>query len=246
MFKRYRNRGGTVLNCFSPPVMIATFAIEIALAVYTVWRYRLDVFGRLIVALLVFLATFQLAEYFVCGGMGVSAMNWSRVGYAAITTLPPLGLHLLHVIAKKPQRKLVYTAYASAAMCIAYFLSYDAAFAGYQCTGNYVIFQLGRWPAVAYGAYYYGWLVAALALARRWADQIKSTVKDLAPRRQAVLAMAVGYLVFLVPTALANSVAPGTRRGIPSIMCGFAVLFALILAFYIAPRIGRLRTPNQS
>jgi hypothetical protein len=56
-----------------------------------------------------------------------------------------------------------------------------------------------------------------------------------------LLAMVVGYLVFLVPTALANTVAPETRRGIPSIMCGFAVLFALILAVYITPRIGRLR-----
>jgi len=45
----------------------------------------------------------------------------------------------------------------------------------------------------------------------------------------------VGYLVFLVPTALAYSVSPATRRGIPSIMCGFAVLFALILTLYVLP-----------
>ena len=45
-----RHRHGVQLNCFSPPVMIATFAIEVLLAVYTIWRYKLDVFGRLILA----------------------------------------------------------------------------------------------------------------------------------------------------------------------------------------------------
>ena len=56
------------LYCFSPPVMIATFVIEVSLAIYTLWRYKLNPVTRLTVALLVCLAIFQLAEYNVCEG----------------------------------------------------------------------------------------------------------------------------------------------------------------------------------
>ncbi len=56
-------------------------------------------------------------------------------------------------------------------------------------------------------------------------------------QKQALLAMILGYLVFLVPTAVVNTLKPETIAGIPSIMCGFAVLFAFILYFYIIPRV---------
>lgn len=215
--------------------MIATFAIEMTLACYTVWRYKLTTLTRLVVVALAALATFQFAEYFVCQQIGLG-MNWSRLGYAAITTLPPLGLHILYVLAHKPGRKLVVTAYASMVAFAVYFLLYHAAFRGYACTGNYVIFQLGSWPARAYGLYYYGWLLTALALGFRWGREFTQPTKLQRKRMQCIQALMGGYLAFLVPVALANSVNPSTRAGIPSIMCGFAVTFALILSLYITPR----------
>jgi hypothetical protein len=45
----------------------------------------------------------------------------------------------------------------------------------------------------------------------------------------------------LIPTGIANSVKPETRAGIPSIMCGFAVIFAILLVVYIAPRAGKIK-----
>lgn len=221
--------------------MLASFTIEIILAAYTLWRYRLNTLGRLVTGSLVALAVFQLCEYHVCGGMGWRAEQWSRLGYVAITLLPPLGLHMLHGLADKPKRKLVVASYATMAGFIGYFLLSPTAFQGYQCTGNYVIFQIGIPAALAYGLYYYGWLLAAIVLGFRWANQLQATGAKLAKRLQAVRGLIIGYLVFLVPTALANSVKPETRRGIPSIMCGFAVLFAFILAFYVMPRLAERR-----
>ena len=58
------------IGCFSPPVMIATFIIEICLALFTLFRYKRSLLTGLSIALFVFLALFQLAEYFVCGGAG--------------------------------------------------------------------------------------------------------------------------------------------------------------------------------
>ncbi len=236
-----RDDGSLRLNCFSPPVMLATFVTELLLATYTLWRYRLNVLGRLVLMSLLALAMFQLCEYRVCGGWGVDASEWARAGYVAITLLPPLGLHLLHVLAGKPGRRLVAVAYASMAGFIAFFLLDPVVFRSYQCTGNYVIFQIGEHPAVAYGVYYYGWLFAAIGLGVTWANRLAAKGAAGRNRLLAMRALIIGYLVFLVPTALANSVRPETRRGIPSIMCGFAVLFALILTLYILPRLGQKR-----
>jgi hypothetical protein len=231
-----RHSKSTQLNCFSPPVMVATLLIEVSLLAYTVWRYKMTVLTRLVATVLVALATFQLAEYFVCTGAAGHVVQWSRVGFVAITVLPPLGLHILHELAGKPNRRLVGAAYLSMAGFIGFFLSYQAAFTGHQCTGNYVIFQHANNVGNIYTLYYYGWLLTALSLGFRWLGEMK--VKGLKAHRSAdaVRGMIAGYLVFLVPTTVINTLNPATIQGIPSIMCGFAVLFALILVMYVMPR----------
>jgi hypothetical protein len=241
-----KKSGSTQLNCFSPPVMLATLIVESGLIIYTLWRYKMTALSKLVVFSLASLAIFQLSEYHVCTGYGLRAEDWSRLGYVAITALPPLGLHILHVLAGKPARKLVTAAYVTMAGFVAYFLTYEAAFIGYKCTGNYVIFQIGNGPATAYGLYYYGWLFTALYLGGRWATKLLKEGKKSSKKLQTVRALIVGYLVFLVPTALANTVSPATRSGIPSIMCGFAVLFALILTLYILPRGSEVRDALKS
>jgi hypothetical protein len=228
--------------CFSPPVMIATFAIEIALALYTIWRYRQSTAMRLAVALLGFLALFQLAEYFVCGGLGVNARGWSRVGYVAITMLPPLGLHLLHVVAGKSGRYLVRMAYVSAAAFMVYFLLDPGVFASHGCSGNYVIFRIGEQQAWAYSAYYFGWLVISIFLGFAWASWLVRQKTGRANQKfNAILGLIGGYMVFLVPTATVNAINPETTAGIPSIMCGFAVLFAILLVTYVLPNSAKTR-----
>lgn len=221
--------------------MIATVIIELSLAAYTLWRYKLDRLTRLVVVCVFALAVFQVSEYFVCTGSGLSAASWSRLGYVAITALPALGLHILHVLAVKPKRRLVVAAYASMVGFMAYFLTYQNAFTGFACTGNYVIFQIGVNPAIAYGTYYYGWTLTAMYLGSRWAGQLRKRSVGSSNQLKSIRALIVGYLVFLVPTALVYSVSPSARRGIPSIMCGFAVLFALILTIYVLPLAARKR-----
>src|ERR1035437_5936385 len=97
MFKKYQGK----LYCFSPPVMLVTMLIEFSLVIYTVWRYKMTTVSRLAVVILASLGTFQLAEYMVCGGLGLSNIGWARVGYVAITLLPALGIHMLVKLADK-------------------------------------------------------------------------------------------------------------------------------------------------
>ena len=174
--------------------MLATFIIETVLALYTVARYKLDALGRLTVLMLLGLAVFQLCEYHVCGGWGVRASEWSRGGYVAITLLPPLGLHMLHVLAGKPGRKLVALAYATMVAFVAYFTVVPHVFNGYACTGNYVIFQIGTRPALAYGAYYYGWLLTAIVLGIRWSGVLKKKGAKAKSRMFAVQALVLAQL----------------------------------------------------
>jgi hypothetical protein len=225
-------RSDLKLYCFSPLVMVSTFVIEMALAIFVVARYKMDEIGRLAVAMLVFLAIFQLAEYNVCATGWVDPILASRIGYVAITMLPAIGIHLGYALGGAKKRPLVLPAYITAAGFIAFFLMVGHSLTGHQCTGNYVIFQMAPDAAWLYAAYYYGWLLVGIWLCWNLAQ----------PKVKAVLyGLAAGYLVFLLPTATVNFIDPETVKGIPSIMCGFAVLFAFILTFWILPRAGKKR-----
>lgn len=215
--------------CFSPPVMIVTFAIEIGLALYVLWRYKLTPVTRLALLLLVFLAIFQLAEYMVCQNIGDS-QAWARAGYAAITLLPALGLHLVYQIARAKRKRLVWLAYAAATAFALYFLLAADAIGGQVCTGNYAIFELTRTTSWLYTGYYYGLLGLGIAAAVKFSEQATKRI------RQALWGVVIGYGVFIVPTAAVNLVEPATRAGVPSIMCGFAVFFAFILVGWVLPR----------
>ena len=145
------------LFCFSPPIMLATFVIEVALAVYVLWRYRSEKITWLTVAILVFLALFQIAEYNVCeGAFGLDSLAWSRIGYASITILPALGLHAVITIAKVKQKSLVLVGYAAAVGFAGFFLTVGNGLTGAVCTGNYVIFEIAQNILTLYAAYYYG------------------------------------------------------------------------------------------
>jgi hypothetical protein len=237
---------GTTLNCFSPPVMLATLAIEFSLAIYTAWRYKMTVLARLVTAMLVCLAIFQLAEYFVCTGAGSMAAPWSRVGFVAITALPPLGLHIMHILAGKPARRMVRTAYTTMVMYMAFFLLSPGTFTGHECTGNYVIFQFTADVTGGYSIYYFGWLLAGIGLGMKWADQLKTKGKSALKQLKTVQGMILGYLVFLIPAAVSMTIKPSVRRGIPSVLCGFAILLALVLALYIMPRAGEHKLDKKA
>lgn len=224
MYKKYGNK----FYCFSPPVMLATFFIEFGLAFYTIWRYKLTALSRLAVVFLLCLGVFQLAEYMICGGLGLGHVEWVQLGYAAITVLPVLGLHMTSIIAKKQITPILSLAYATTVAYVAYFVAVGPSVITHECAPNYTVFNLANNGYLLYGTFYYGWLLLTVGLAALWARQ--------QPKRAAALRwMVAGYAVFIVPTTLANLADPATISAIPSIMCGFAVLCALILVGRVLP-----------
>jgi hypothetical protein len=212
--------------------MIATFFIEIALAFYTIFRYKLTPITHLAVMILVSLAVFQLAEYNVCeGSWGVDSLTWARIGYVAITALPPLGLHLIMRIVDKKNNILISASYLAAIIFAAVFLFVGNGLEGQVCQGNYVIFAIAPWAFIPYTAYYYGLTMFSTVYAIGAGGVVKAKSKKIS-----LYSMAIGYLAFMVPTTAVNLIDPATRAAIPSVMCGFAVIFAIILAGFVVPR----------
>ncbi len=226
----FRRNHATTFCCFSPPVMLATFIIETSLLIWVLLRHGLrSTRTRLASVMLVSLALFQLAEYNVCGRFNLDALAWSRIGFVAITLLPPLGAHLLYVLVAKKERWAVVTAYVTSAAFIYLFAFSSSAFNSHICAGNYAIFQLRNHLGGWYFVYYYYWLLFSVVQGLRILPTLAKS------RKQAVIYLLSGYLFFLIPTTVANMVKPETINGIPSVMCGFAVLYALVLVFGILP-----------
>lgn len=209
--------------------MVATFVLEIALAAYTIYRYKFGPKTRAIVALLVCLAAFQLAEYFVCTNSGI-AMGSARAGYVAITALPGLGFYLMGLLTKPLTRKQNLAIIGSTLVVAAYFLLAPQAFDAYRCTGNYVIFQIGMRQAAVYSLFYFGLILASLLRGARFLGS--NPEREKARPVQWLLA---GYAMFIVPVAILTVLHPDTGKAVPSIMCGFAVTLAVVLVAKVAP-----------
>lgn len=227
----------TTLHCFSPPVMILTFFIELALAVWTLWRYKHTALVRLVAAILVCLAIFQLAEFTICESwLGLDQLTWARIGYVAITALPALGLHLLTRIAKVNAPWIVRTTYTIMVIFMAYFLLAGHGISATICGGNYVLFETNLRATSWYTLYYYGLeigaIITAYVLARKTKDK---------QQRQALYGLTAAYMMLIIPVATANLINPKLVHAIPSIMCGFAVFLALTVALYVLPRTASVR-----
>lgn len=227
MFKLFKKKN--TLNCFSPEVMLATFVIEIILAIYVFIRYRMTAFGRMAVAILVLLAVFQMAEYQICAGS--YTLLWARIAIIVTTLLPILGLHLILMVGKAtlPLRALYIVAIAS----ILFFSFSQTAITGAVCGGNYIIFNSTHSFYWLYGVYYTSFLFIGIWRAY---EQMLNFKKSGEHKKISVLRwMIAGYLSFMIPMAIIYSLYDYERIGITSIMCGFAIIFAFILALRIVP-----------
>jgi hypothetical protein len=226
-----KNRKSTTLYCFSPPVMIATMLIELSLAVFAFIKFKKSPIKILAIITLILLAAFQAAEFMVCQAYaGINGEIVSRIGFIAITFLPPLGIHIANTIAGRRRNWSTVTSYVLAAGFVGYFLLAPNTFNDYICSGNYVIFHLNSSASLAYEIYYLSLLLGILALATYLAIIQKSKSK-----RSALAWLNIGALSFLVPTAIAYWFVDGAANAIPSIMCGFAILYAIILTTRVVP-----------
>lgn len=214
--------------CFSPFVMLSTFAIEILLALYMLIRYKLKPGTRWITLSIILLAVFQLAEYSICGTSWGNELFWATIGYVAITLLPPVGLHIATQAAGKKPKWLYVT--DAAGLLIALGVTQNIIVP--ICGRNYAIFLLGSIFNGIYAIYYFALLGLGLIISILWMEHARN--RDVHHHLKGLI---IGYLAFLIPTAIVTIIKPEAANGIPSIMCGFALMFAIILATMIVPNV---------
>ena len=212
--------------------MLFTLILEFVFAIYVFVTGKLRPATILIIALLICLGIFQLAEYQVCAGAHTVA--WVRIGYAAITLLPALGLHLVSLAIKRTWARNI--GYALATAFILIFLISTQSVQGAVCGGNYVLINTSGVVATTYFPYYY---IIALSISISEILSFTTTKVTNHPKDREVRSMLYWLLggigTFIIPTAAVYILSPSARSGIPSIMCGFAVFFAITLTVFVYP-----------
>ena len=223
-----------VLYCFSPAVMLATFMIEIVFAIYTLLIHGKTRGGKIIVGLLFFLSLFQLSEFMICEDAPL--MIWSRIGFVAITMLPPLGIHLVGILTKR--KHLVIPSYIFGGFFILLFSFVNGAIQGGTCTGNYLVLHTSEVWGIPYTFFYLGLLIYATGEAIQGRYRASHLDKET---KQILGWIITGYLAFMVPMAVVYAINESSHAGLPSIMCGFALLLAFTLALKTAPLYDRYK-----
>ena len=187
--------------------------------------------------MLMCLAIFQAAEYGICEFWSLNDVVWAKLGFTAITLLPPLGLHLVYSIAGRKVDWLVWLSYIAAAVWIGVFV-FGTLMKGAVCEGNYVIFHIPEPHEGWYYLYYDSLLIIAMSTAF-----MMSKTEQVKRVKIALQSLVVGYLAFIVPSIAFTTFDTyhGVDSPLPSIMCGFAVLLALILTFRVLPYSSRRR-----
>jgi hypothetical protein len=216
--------------CFSPPVMIATFLIELILTIWVIYRYRKSEKMYVIISLLICLALFQAAEYYVCTGSS-QQINASKLGYVAITFLPVLGFYLMSLLTVI-NRTLIKVLLVIALSFSLYFIFAPNVFDGYVCTGNYVIFQIGDTETLLYSTYYFGLILVSMMKGILYIKDNKRS-----ENKSAIKWFLAGYIFFILPTSIMILFNPDSSKALPSVLCGFAISMAITLAVKVAPLI---------
>ncbi len=227
MIKKYR--AGT-FYCFNPFVMAITAVAELLLAIYVLAKVPKNTSTMLGLSILLLLAVFQVAEYSICEGSILGSDTWSRIGFAAITLLPPLGVHLYRSLLGKKAGAIEILAYLTGALWMVVFLSGNAV-DGYQCTTNYLIFTMKPDLGGTYFAYYYAWLLYVLF------GSVQQWRKGTTVNHESLKWLGIGYAAFIIPATFIWLLDGPAAKGLPSIMCGFAVILALILGLRVLPLI---------
>lgn len=209
--------------CFTPLVSLATFIIELILAFYVLYRYGFNKFSRVAVAVLVLLGTFQLAEYMICSGG--NPQLWSKIGTASIAILPVMALHLVTLLTRKSRWTEAGYFFGALIVGAIFFLEVPIL---PECTGKFVALKFTTTFDLIFNFYYAVFLFIALEMIIRTWRNHKGNSSEL------FWALMI-YASFLVPTALVYIFIATARTGVPSIMCGFAVIGAIILVFKELP-----------
>jgi hypothetical protein len=211
---------------YSPVLAAVTAALEVAAAIWALSCGRRRPSIRTIAMILVFLAGYQVTEVAVCASIGAAGFL-PRLAFLVVTWLPPLGVLLvvqLQAIRSWVTFAAVIAGFASA-LGMAVWILVDPGFALVStCDVVFARYTSAPSDLLAYGIYYWAGLFLMLAFS------LWGTVRaeGLLERRSLGLVFG-GSAAFIVPSILLTRYVAPTQDALPSVMCHFALLFAIAL-----------------
>jgi len=212
--------------CFAPYVSLATFVIEFLLALFFLLKDPRDNLNRIIALMSFLLGVYQLNEFLICTtGAGVFA----NLAFATTAILPALAITLVLTLFRKRIRFYWHALiYAPAVFFIIMFAFSVQLNAFTICMSVFIQYPWLGVLSQFFGLYYWIYLVAAVVLF--FAVSLRPI--SIYEKRMAYLGM-LGILIFTVPTYIFLIFLPALKVQTPSILCEFALLFAIELLFVL-------------
>jgi hypothetical protein len=211
---------------YSPIPAILTAVFETAAAVWTfAGRGRKKIILPCGVILLL-LAGYQVSETIACSMAGGAPA--ARIGFLDILWLPALGVFLVLKLSNLPEKTVIAAASMifAAAAAMAVWILLEPNFVNVSvCRVVFAKYTAARPVYLAFGIYYQFGLASMLI----GSAAVMAGLED-GVRRRHLADILMGTLCFVLPSLLIEISVPGTDGAMPSIMCHFALIFALFLA----------------
>ncbi len=212
--------------CFTPAVSLLTFFIEIFLAGFILYLNPKNRINQVSAAILFFLGAYQFTEFGLC--TAGDPFFWGRLGFIFYTTLPALAVHW--VFALRKSKKTVWPVHFISGAFIVYALVASNFIKSAEC-GRYFIQVLHNWLPVfylPYFLYYTLFIVIPAGMMMKWA--IEENNKD---KRKMYLWGFIGVISFTFPTFFLLLLLPELNLMFPSVLCQFALLFAIAVVYVV-------------
>lgn len=183
-------------------------------------RRKEDIAGIFLIALLLI---YQSFEFIICKLNFTSSLT-VYLAFVAITLLSPAGITLV-ILFYSYKIKYVFLAYVPAVFWIIYYFFTISNFEVVKCSMLYAAYNypLGFW----YGLTYYAVILLTLIII---VFNIRKTKRPELNKQNYILLTA--FLSFTLPMMIAYFLYPLIVEVIESVMCKFALLFAVLLTYF--------------
>ena len=218
------------MNGYSPTLSIITAGIEISLAI---WAFRSPGRRNILVTtglLLLVLAGYQIAEVFICNQPGVRFL--AALAFVDIVWLPPIGLWLIALCTKTERALWIRGAQSTFVMAgaLSLWILLDRSFVtGTVCQVVLATYEHGTPFHHIFGVFYELTLGAMVVSAMLGAAKLDDPIG-----RAHCADIQLGVLAFMIPALFTQLLWKGLEPSLPSIMCHYAIILALLLGRLIA------------